>query len=42
MPEKTIKRRLTEAGARDLADDDGHANELSAELNVIDRRRRAG
>jgi hypothetical protein len=23
MPEKTIKRRLTEAGARELADDDG-------------------
>jgi hypothetical protein len=23
MPEKTIKRRLTEDGARDLADDDG-------------------
>jgi hypothetical protein len=23
MPEKTIKRRLAEAGARDLADDDG-------------------
>jgi hypothetical protein len=23
MPEKTIKRRLTETGARELADDDG-------------------
>jgi hypothetical protein len=23
MPEPTIKRRLTEAGARELADDDG-------------------
>jgi hypothetical protein len=23
MPEKTIKRRLTEAGVRELADDDG-------------------
>jgi hypothetical protein len=34
MPEKTIKRWLTEAGARELADDDGPI--FSTVANLVD------
>jgi hypothetical protein len=40
MPEKTIKRRLTEAGARELADDDGPIFPTVAKLVAALRRTR--
>jgi hypothetical protein len=39
MPEPTIKRRLTEAGARDLADDDGPI--FSTVAKLVDALQRA-
>src|ERR1700724_1862920 len=39
MPEKTIKRRLTEAGARELADDDGPI--FSTVAKLVDALQRA-
>jgi hypothetical protein len=39
MPEKTIKRRLIEAGARDLADDDGPI--FSTVAKLVDALQRA-
>ena len=39
MPEKTIKRRLTEAGARDLADDDSPI--FSTVAKLVDALQRA-
>ena len=41
MHEKTIKRRLTEAGARELADDDGPIFPTVAKLVAALRRTRA-
>jgi hypothetical protein len=39
MPEKTIKRRLAEAGARELADDDGPI--FSTVAKLVDALQRA-
>ena len=39
MPEKTIKRRLTEAGVRELADDDGPI--FSTVAKLVDALQRA-
>jgi len=39
MPETTIKRRLTEAGARELADDDGLI--VSTVARLVDALQRA-
>jgi hypothetical protein len=39
MPEKTIKRRLTEAGDRELADDDGPI--FSTVAKLVDALQRA-